>query len=258
MTPPENLTGGNMSSVQRIGDTVHRTSTPASPTIQRLLTHIRSKGITWVPKPLGFDDQGREVLSYVSGQVVHDMPDWIWSEPILKDIAKRLRAFHDATLEFDQTGALWNFPSREPKEVIVHHDFAPYNCVFENEQFVGLIDFDLCAPGPRIWDIAYAAYRFVPLLPASGPENWDQSPFDEPEMLRRLDLFVNSYNQGTLIPNPTSKTVLDTAKLRLEVLAEWTQNHARQVGSGQLEDNAKMYTANAKWLGRYSSSATSL
>jgi aminoglycoside phosphotransferase (APT) family kinase protein len=28
---------------------------------------------------------------------------------------------------------------------------------------VALIDFDVAHPGPRAWDLAYAAYRFVPL-----------------------------------------------------------------------------------------------
>ncbi len=35
-------------------------------------------------------------------------------------------------------------------------------------ELVGVIDFDLCAPGARLWDLAYTAYRYVPLMP--GPE----------------------------------------------------------------------------------------
>ena len=29
---------------------------------------------------------------------------------------------------------------------------------------VALIDWDFAAPGPRAWDVAFAAYRFVPLV----------------------------------------------------------------------------------------------
>ncbi|WP_314062200.1 phosphotransferase [uncultured Vagococcus sp.] len=44
-----------------------------------------------------------------------------------------------------------------------HNDFAPYNVTFENNKAIGIIDFDTSCPGPRIWDVAYAVYRFVPL-----------------------------------------------------------------------------------------------
>jgi len=38
--------------------------------------------------------------------------------------------------------------------------------VFRKGMPVALIDFDTAHPGPRIWDVAYAAYRFVPLTVA--------------------------------------------------------------------------------------------
>jgi hypothetical protein len=63
------LTGGNMNAVQRIGETVHRRSGPWTPTIHRLLDHLHSNGIDWVPRALGFDDDGREVLSFLPGVV---------------------------------------------------------------------------------------------------------------------------------------------------------------------------------------------
>jgi len=51
-------------------------------------------------------------------------------------------------------------PSHVPAEVICHGDVAPYNCVFRDGRPVAFIDFDTAHPGVRIWDLAYAAYRF--------------------------------------------------------------------------------------------------
>ena len=52
--------------------------------------------------------------------------------------------------------------------MICHNDVAPYNTVFVDGRPRALIDFDTAGPGPRVWDIAYAAYTFVP-LGASSP-----------------------------------------------------------------------------------------
>src|SRR5690606_17888071 len=164
------LEGGNVNQVARVGDTVRRAAGPWTPTVQRLLAHVRTKGLAWVPEPRGLDEQGREVLSFLPGDVPHDLPPWVWSESVLRDAARALRQWHDATVDFDARGAVWSLTPREPPEVICHNDFAPYNCVFRDDRFAGAIDFETCAPGPRIWDVAYAAYRFVPLLPeASSP-----------------------------------------------------------------------------------------
>ncbi|MCO5245272.1 MAG: hypothetical protein M9927_15865 [Anaerolineae bacterium] len=49
MNSGEALPGGNMSGVWRIGDTVRREAGPWTPQVHRLLEHLRSQGITFVP-----------------------------------------------------------------------------------------------------------------------------------------------------------------------------------------------------------------
>ena len=80
--------------------------------------------------------------------------------------AKLLRTYHDATESFitPETFKLsWMLPVKEPAEVIVHGDFAPYNVALKGNRAVGIIDFDTAHPAPRLWDIAYAVYRWLGL-----------------------------------------------------------------------------------------------
>jgi len=83
------LEGGNMNEgVVRIGDTVRRGVSPWTPTIHRLLAHVRAQGVRWVPRVHGIDDEGREVLDFIPGEVRHDMPLWHRDESILADVAR--------------------------------------------------------------------------------------------------------------------------------------------------------------------------
>ena len=141
--------------------------------------------------PLGYDDQGREVLSYLPGTVGHyPLTTELRSDAILIQAAHLLRRLHNATEDIalaKPTG--WQTPTREPVEVICHGDFAPYNCVFAEGELVGVIDFDHAHPGPRLWDLAYAAYRFTPTTAPSNPDNFGTLQ----DQARRLRLFCDTY-----------------------------------------------------------------
>ena len=65
--PEEPLAGTNVSVVARVGETLCRSRKPSTEAVQSLLRHLRDSGFAGCPAPLGFDDQGREVLSYVQG-----------------------------------------------------------------------------------------------------------------------------------------------------------------------------------------------
>ncbi len=247
----ELLTGGNVTKVVRIGDTVRRTSSPWTPTVHQLLAHVRAKGLLWVPEPLGMDKRGREILSFIPGDVPHDMPEWIWNEQVLTDIARALREWHDATVDFSAPNAIWGLPQTGPREVICHNDFAPYNCIFSKERFVGAIDFDACAPGTRLWDLAYAAYRFVPLLP--GPDTkdvipGDKSPFQASVMADRLELFLATYGAVGGKVQYSCSDLIRTAIDRLNAIAAWTEERVRSHGVAALSEHAAMYRNHARWL----------
>jgi hypothetical protein len=216
MSPQEHelaLTGGNMTPVVRIGDTVRRATGPWTPTIHALLRHLRASGFGQVPEPLGIDEKGREILSLLPGRVgIYPLPDFMLSTETLTTVARTLRAYHDATVGFAVApDGVWQSPAHEPAEVICHNDFGPYNLMFERSTVTAVIDFDLASPGPRVWDIAYAAYRFVPL---TDPANPDVPYLGVADQARRLAEFCSSYGSARIGP----RDVVATAPTRLREL----------------------------------------
>src|SRR3954447_4905401 len=205
--PPETaLTGGNMTPVARVGDTVRRAAGPWTPTIHALLRHIRASGFELAPEPLGLDERGREIVSFRPGLVpTYPLPGFVLSDGTLTTAARTLRAYHDATAGFAAPpDATWRWPSHEPAEVVCHNDFAPYNLVFEGTRLTGVIDFDLASPGPRVRDLAYAAYRFVPV---TDPANPDVPYPGVAEERRRLALLCSVYAEPRIAP----RDVIDAA-----------------------------------------------
>lgn len=181
MTGEQQL-GAGVTQVARVGDTVRRTASAWTPRVHELLRGLRAAGFTEGPEPLGFDERGREILSYLPGEVALDAR----GEQAVVSAARLLRRFHDAgaTLVDRLPREGWQFPAMAPAEVIVHGDFATYNLVFHGEEAVGVIDFDTARPGPRWWDVAYAVYRFAPL----------------PEFTRRANLFCDTYGRELAEP----------------------------------------------------------
>ena len=237
-----------MNSPRKVEGKVWRKSTEATETIHQLLKFVRTKGIDWVPEPVSYNAD-YEVISYIEGKVLHDMPMWAWETKILRQTAARLRDWHDATLGFNFSQARWNFDTGTEHQVICHNDFAPYNCVYIEKTMVGLIDFDLCAPGSRLWDMAYAAYRFVPIMPNIAIANETEiSPFTNKETNLRIERFLDEYARGQEEMRYDRKILLEITSKRLQSLAEWTKKHAQISKNTALEMHATMYKNHADWI----------
>lgn len=245
----EILSGGNMNSPIRKNQLIYKEATEASQTIHELLTYIRTRGITWVPESKGINPEGKHVLTYIEGEVPHDTPEWLWEETILLEAAKKLRQWHDATVNFKKKNGGWLLENDEEQEVICHNDFAPYNCIFRDKQLTGVIDFDVCSPGSRLWDIAYTVYRFVPLLPVGGVDQYGEiSPFSLDRMIERLESFLEEYSKGeTVIRYSTQEAIIKAVK-RLQVLADWSKQYGIQSQNEELTQHARMYELHATWL----------
>jgi len=213
MNSGQALDGGNMSSVWRVGDTIRREAGPWTPQVHRLLARLHTQGVTCVPAPLGMDDEGREVLTYLAGEVGSSpLAERHRSDAVLVQAARLLRAIHDATVEVAaQWTTGWRAPVRAPVEVICHGDFAPYNCVFIDDELAGVFDFDFAHAGSRIWDIAYALYRFVPMADPVQTEGFGL-PGEQAKRMRR---FCDAYGLED------RSTVCENVLLRIQSMVDF-------------------------------------
>jgi hypothetical protein len=196
-TPEERLPGGKLTVVVRAGDTVRRPVQPWSKDVQRLLLHVRDRGFLLVPEPRGFDEQGREVLSYIEGDTSASVTPWpgpLWSDGLLAEVGRAVAAYHRAVADFvpDEI-AHWQFRPRalRPGEIICHHDFAAYNAVFKGSRLLGMIDWDGAGPGTVQEEIAFLAWQWVPL----GPPDLKAKIGCDPgtNEVARLRLLLDSY-----------------------------------------------------------------
>jgi Ser/Thr protein kinase RdoA (MazF antagonist) len=237
----EALDGGNVNQVSRHGDRVLRSAGAWTPTIHRLLAYLRGQGLDWVPEPFGTTEDGREIVSYLPGDVpAYPMPDWVWDDALLVDTARKLRQMHDATASYTDPEAHWRMTPHAPAEVICHNDFAPYNMVFRDRGCTGVFDFDMASPGPRLWDLAYLAYRIVPLTAATNPDGID---FPVERRMERLDTLIGAYG------SPYARTeVLRMTITRLEDLARFSERTAKEANRSELLDHAALYRADARYL----------
>uniref|UniRef100_A0AAU2VXS4 Aminoglycoside phosphotransferase family protein n=1 Tax=Streptomyces sp. NBC_00008 TaxID=2903610 RepID=A0AAU2VXS4_9ACTN len=144
------LSGGRITSgVVRIGNTVRRPATGSSPFVAELLADLRRKGFSGAPRHLGLDRAGREILTYLPGQVPARFKRW--ADPQVAAAGCLLRAFHDATRGSRLAG-------RHP--VVCHHDPGPNNTVFVDDVPVAFIDFDTAAPGDPLEDLGYMTWTW--------------------------------------------------------------------------------------------------
>ena len=72
----ENLPGGNTDGAVRIGGVVRKRASPWTPTVHALLRHLEDADVDGVPRALGFDEQGRQILTYLPGEVIGDSIPW--------------------------------------------------------------------------------------------------------------------------------------------------------------------------------------
>jgi hypothetical protein len=237
------LEGGNMSSgVVRVGDTVRRPAGSWTPAVHALLAHLHAAGFDGAPRPLGFDERGREVLSFVPGAVA-----WpghfhlLDGDGQLGRAARIIRDFHDAVAGFvPPPGARWQelIPA-DGDEIIAHNDLAPWNLVIGRRW--AFIDWDTAAPGTRLEDLAYAVHGFVPLSADPAYQRDDAG--------RRLRLIADAYGlterqRLDIIPLLARRAAAMHAFLAREA-ARGTQPWTRlwQEGHGDVWQADAVYTA---------------
>jgi len=164
----ELLPGGFVNAVVRVGDTVRRPAAAAF--VRDLLRHFESRGWSGAPRYLGVDARGRDVLTFIDGDVPWQKAGGMPPAAALVAVARMVREFHDLTAGGELAGSA---------EVVCHNDLSPKNTVYRAGRPVAFIDWDIAAPGMRIHDVAHVCWQYVGL----GPEVTD---IDEAARLVRV------------------------------------------------------------------------
>ena len=142
------LRGGRITQgVVRIGDTVRRPASEASPFVAALLGLLERRGFEGAPRYVGRDQVGRDMFSYVPGWVPSKLRPW--ADAQVAAAGALARAMHEATRGSDLAGR---------HQVVCHHDLGPNNAVFQDGMPVAFIDFDMAAPGSPLEDVGYLAW----------------------------------------------------------------------------------------------------
>ncbi|MGZ4632451.1 MAG: phosphotransferase enzyme family protein [Actinomycetes bacterium] len=207
------LAADGVTRVVRVADTVRRPVRPFTATVQSYLRHLRRAGFRGAPQVLGTDSEGREILSYVEGDVpVEPLPRWATGPEVLVALGRLVRALHDASEGWEPPDdAVWGgipgtpdadvLPLFDEPELVSHQDYCPGNVVFREGLPVALIDFDLARPTTRVADVVNALYWWAPLL-----HPLDRVPqLADADIAARVKLFADAYGmtaaqRSTVVP----------------------------------------------------------
>ncbi|MGZ0148512.1 phosphotransferase [Kribbella sp. WER1] len=187
--PEQHLEGGitNAGKVVRVGPHVLRPSSPYSGSIHAFLRAVNDAGFKGAPTPVGIDEDGRERLWLIEGEVpLAPYPDWSQSDSALASVARLLRGLHDAAHGFDPRGRTWNggLADSAGGTLVCHNDVELSNVVFRDGIAVALLDFEFAAPGRPVYDLAQLARLCVPIEDDFDQDRIGWQPADRPARLR--------------------------------------------------------------------------
>ncbi|MBK8086038.1 MAG: phosphotransferase [Devosia sp.] len=152
---------GGRSIVARRGEAVFRQSAPWSATTLALLRHLELEGFEYSPRVVGsgFDEGGREVLTYIAGESVHPFP---WNEDALRLLGEMLGKLHLASASFvppiDAVWRPWFGRTLGQPGVIGHCDTGAWNIIARDGLPVALIDWEQAGPVDPMTELAQACW----------------------------------------------------------------------------------------------------
>jgi len=167
--------------------------------VHGLLRHLNDVGFALAPTPLGFDDDGREVLGYIDGESGRETWRLIVDDEGLAAFALALRDYHRAVATYrPPSDADWAYGPivQRSGDLVCHGDFGPWNLVWRDGRPVGIIDWDLAYPGPASDDVAYALVYSVPFRDDEHAMQW-QAFAEPPDRRHRIAVFADAYGVST-------------------------------------------------------------
>ena len=157
-----------------------------SKVVHVVLRHLEAVEFGGSPRLLGIDDQGREILTFIEGEVAgRPWPAWVADESRAVSVAQLLRRLDDALMPLGAPEGMDREarPDGSPQRVgptpyfVGHRDVTPENVVFRAGQAHSFIDFDLAGPSTRIDEVVNLLMWWA---------GW-MAPQDRDEALRSID-----------------------------------------------------------------------
>jgi Ser/Thr protein kinase RdoA (MazF antagonist) len=179
------LEGGNVSGgVVRVGDTVRRPVGEWTSAVHALLRHLDAAGFAGAPRALGFDDKGREILTYVPGVSLSlEASHLLESTEGVAKAGALVTSLHTAMRSFipPEQAAWWTGSSDAVATLtMTHGDLAPWNVIVDGDDWY-LIDWDSACPGRFVWEAAYSLHTFAML--------WPDTAFADTDAIARIQAF---------------------------------------------------------------------
>lgn len=162
------LAGGRDQGAVLVDGSVRRSVRPWTHTVHDLLRYLAARGFPGAPRVVGFDDHGREMLTFLPGRTVghsQPWPAWTHSGQALDQVGEWLRDYHRVVADYiPPSNAVWREgQSWQPGLIVGHGDPAPYNAVWNDAGLVGFIDWDNAGPVTPEDDLAWVAFSWTPL-----------------------------------------------------------------------------------------------
>ncbi|MGN6301049.1 MAG: phosphotransferase [Angustibacter sp.] len=185
--------------------------------------------------------------------VVAPLAPWFRTEEACWAVGRWVRDFQraQAGLRLDLAKPWRRVPGAPLGEgqVLVHHDVSPYNAVRRPDGSLVVLDWDFARPGDPVEDLAWAAWRWVPLMAGS----WWHTEYGiederevEPRRRRNLAALLDGYGpsaQQRLVLADAVATQMRSHAADLEELARTDPAFARLVE----RDYARLARADAEW-----------
>jgi thiamine kinase-like enzyme len=248
MDDKEELIGGRIGKIHKIEETVVRPSNLWTKDIHRFLNFLHEEGADFVPKPYGFNEKNEEILSFMPGDVFnYPLPEMFLRDSMVVSAAQLLLKFHNYSEEYVSrltNNEQWMLPAAYPIEVMCHGDFAPYNVTIVNNEAVGIIDFDTLHPGPKMWDIVYAVYRWIPFKNPNSPDSHGNLK----EQIRKTKLFMDTYGVNSKSKNSFVSVLIKRLESLTDFMRYEANNGNKDVQLNIEEGHLQLYLNDIKYL----------
>ena len=151
--------------VYKVGNAVIKPKMPWTESIHNYLNFLVNSGFNEVPKIIGLDESGNELLEFIESEYIHPKP---WNDALIKQIGNKLRELHEISKNYKysrndkwQNWFLHNIG--DTKKIISHCDIAPWNVITKGNTIIGIIDWEYVGPVDPIMELARVCWLFIQL-----------------------------------------------------------------------------------------------